>query len=88
VISAWTQHIKDENEKERFRQHVKSAEPVLERLQEMIDRELKDLENAENSTKIYDLPNWDYRQADGNGFKRFHKMLTKIITLDQKEELN
>jgi hypothetical protein len=85
MISAWTKHIRDPEEQERFRGQIKAAEPVLERLKEMLQEEMNSLERAETSTKIYDLPNWDYRQADGNGFRRYHNMLNKIITLDHKD---
>jgi len=85
MISAWTDHLKDPEEKERFKKHVLSSKAVLDRLQEIIDRIDEDDANLELNTKIYDLPNWDYRQADMNGARRRNRTISRIINLDQQE---
>jgi flagellin-specific chaperone FliS len=84
MISAWTKHLKEED-RERFNKTVQAAKPVLQRLQQLLDEEKSGLETAEISSKIYDSPNWDYKQAHTNGFKSALKMVSKIINLDQKE---
>lgn len=83
MISAWTKHISDEDEKQRFKNSVLGSKTVLDRLQELIDEMKADADNLEMSTKVYDVPNWDYRQADLNGYKRCLKQISKIINLDQ-----
>lgn len=83
MISAWTKHLKTEEEKVRFKSSVLGSKIVLERLQEIIKEVEDDLDKTELNTKIYDIPNWDYRQADMNGFRRALKTIDKIITLDQ-----
>jgi len=85
MISAWTKHLKTEEDKERFKNKLKGSKVVLERLQELLDEEKSGLETAEISSKIYDSPNWDYKQAHTNGFKAALKMVSKLITLDPKE---
>lgn len=85
MISAWTKHLKTDEEKERFRNAVLGSKIVLERLQSLINEMKEDVENTEMNTKIYDIPNWDYRQADTNGFKRCLKLINKLITLDQED---
>ena len=82
MISAWTKHLKTEDEKTRFKNSVLGSKLVLERLQELIKEVEDELDNTELNTKIYDIPNWDYRQADMNGFRRALKTITKIITVD------
>lgn len=84
MISAWTDHLKDPEEKERFKKHVLSSKAVLERLQELLNRIEDDYDRTELNTKIYDLPNWDYRQADMNGGRRVLNTVSKIINLDQQ----
>ena len=84
MISAWTKHLPDEDEKQRFKAAVAGSKPVLRRLQELLNEMHVDAEQTELNTKIYDIPNWDYRQADTNGFKRALKLVSKIITLDQE----
>jgi len=83
MISAWTKHLKTEEEKERFKNSVLGSKLVLKRLQELLKEVEDDLDNVELNTKIYDLPNWDYRQADNNGFRRALKTINKILTIDQ-----
>lgn len=83
MISAWTKHITNDKEKERFQNQVLGSKSVLLRLQELLDELKVDAEGMELNTKIYDIPNWDYRQADFNGYKRCLKQISKIINLDQ-----
>lgn len=82
MISAWTKHLKTDEEKDRFKNSVLGSKIVLGRLQELIKEVEDDLEKVELNTKIYDYPNWDYRQADGNGFRRALKTINKLITID------
>jgi hypothetical protein len=82
MISAWTKHLKEEN-KDQFRNEVLGSKQVLRRLQQLLDELKEDVETLELNPKIYDIPNWDYRQADVNGYKRCLKQVMKIINLDQ-----
>jgi len=82
MISAWTKHLKTEDEKARFKNSVLGSKIVLERLQQLIKEVEDDLDKTELNTKIYDIPNWDYRQADMNGFRRALKTIQTIITVD------
>lgn len=82
MISAWTKHLKTEDEKTRFKNEVLGSKRVLHRLQELIKEIEDDLDKTELNTKIYDIPNWDYRQADMNGFRRALKAIKTITTVD------
>ena len=82
MITAWTKHCKTEEEKEKFKNSVLGSKHVLDRLNILINEMKEDAGQTELNTKIYDIPNWDYRQADTNGFKRALKLVSKIITLD------
>jgi hypothetical protein len=86
MISAWTKHLKTEEEKERFRNSVLGSKTVLLRLQELINEMKEDVERTELDTRIYDMPNWDYRNADTTGYKRCLKQISKLINLDQQDK--
>jgi hypothetical protein len=88
MISAWTKNLKTEEDKERFTKSLMAARHVLDRLNELLEQEKAGLESAEISHKIYDSPNWDYKQAHTNGFKAAIKLVSKLITLDPKDILN
>ena len=88
MITAWTKHLKTEEEKEKFTKSLKASRYILGRLQQLLDEEKDGLESAEISPKIYETPNWDYKQAHTNGFKAALRMVSKLITFDQKETDN
>lgn len=83
MITKWTSHITDPEDKERFRSHILSAKPVLARLGQMLDEEESNLDMREISVTAFDNPNWAYRQAYMNGCRAFLKMIRKAIDLDQ-----
>jgi hypothetical protein len=83
MISAWTKNAKTQEEKEAFQKEVLGSKRVLNRLQVLLDEMKADVDTVELNTKIYDIPNWDYRQADMNGYKRCLKQISKLINLDQ-----
>jgi len=81
MITAWTKHL-PEDQKEKFKSEVLGSKRVLNRLQAIINEMKEDADKSELDTRIYEVPNWDYRQADTNGFKRALKLVSKIINLD------
>lgn len=85
MISAWTKNLKTDEDKVRFKNTVLGSKAVLERLQELLNEIEDEVNTLELNTKIYDIPNWDYRQADMNGFRRALRTIKKIITLDQQD---
>lgn len=83
MITAWTKNAKSQEEKEAFEKEVLGSKRVLQRLQVLLDEMKADADTLELNPKIYDIPNWDYRQADMNGYKRCLKQISKLINLDQ-----
>ncbi len=83
MIGAWTKNLKTEEEITRFKNQFKGSRGVFERLQELMDEEKTALESSEISSKIYDSPNWDYKQAHTNGFKAALKMVGTLIKPDK-----
>jgi hypothetical protein len=86
MITAWTKHLKTEEEQDKFKKSLLASKHVLGRLQELLDEEKDGLESAEISPKMYDSPNWDYKQAHNNGFKAALKMVGKLIKPDQEKQ--
>lgn len=84
MISAWTRHLKEGDEKERFKNSVLGSKIVLERLN-VILKELEDEQaRIERNTQIYESPNWAFKQAHLNGFSDCLNKVKKIITLDEQ----
>jgi hypothetical protein len=84
MITAWTKHIKDEEQKKRFQNDIINSKSVLFRLDELIQEELRTLEKTEENPKVYDLPNWDYRQAHYNGYRQMASVIRKIININDQ----
>jgi len=82
----WTHHLKEPEEKERFKKYVQNNRTLLERLSSILDSWEKQLTSEELSQKSYDSPSWAYEQADCNGYRRCLRDVQKILTLDQKEK--
>ena len=85
MITAWTKNLSSMDDQTRFKQHLLSSRAILERLQELLDEEKNALDAAEISPKMFDSPNWDYKQAYSNGFKAGLKMVSNLIYIDPKE---
>lgn len=86
MIRNWTLHLKTDEEKERFKREILSARGVLERLGEILKTEEDDIHSKERNTKVYEFPNWDYRQAHYNGYVDCLKHIQFLINLDQGNE--
>lgn len=85
MITAWTQHITNEDEKQRYLKSLKNAKWAFDDLSKMLDKHDADLETQEISPRSYDNANWPYRQAHTNGYRQAIRTIQKIINLDQKE---
>lgn len=81
--SVWTKHLKTKEEQERFASAVLGSKIVFKRLGELLDEEEAELLKMENN---YDNPNWDYRQADVNGYRRCLRKIHNLINLDQGKQ--
>lgn len=82
----WTSHLKTEEDKQRFAAAVNGAEPVLERLAQIIGIKEKDIDYVERSQKAYENPNWAYLQAHRNGYMTAIQSIKSLINLDQQKQ--
>lgn len=86
MYSVWTKHLNDEEKKEQFKNSILGSKQVLDRAVEILQEEEDAIVLAELNHKIYDLPNWDYRQAHDNGFKAGLRTARKLLTLDKQNK--
>lgn len=85
MIPNWTTHLKDPEEAKRFRQYIHQSKGVLDRLNEIMDKQVEELDEQETTATQYDSPSWAALQADRNGYRRAIRLVKKLITLDQKD---
>lgn len=84
MISAWTKHLSEPEEKERFKSAVLGSKIVLNRLTALLDEMEEDLNRSELSAKNYDTPNWAPKQAHVNGQKAQIRTIKFLLNLEQE----
>lgn len=86
MMPQWTNHLKDPEEKKRFRSYIYTSRTILDRQLDLI----KDMEDALDSKELdenqYDSPSWAARQADINGYRRCLRKMKQLLTLDPKDK--
>lgn len=85
MYSAWTNHLKTEEDKKSFAISVNRAKHVLNRLKTLLKADLEATSKVEISLKAYDNINWAYRQAHTNGYKKALTNILTLVDLDQQK---
>lgn len=86
MIPNWTAHLKDPEEKKRFRSYIYNSRGLLDRLSDIVKEMEEDLTQKELNMDTYDSPAWAAKQADINGSRRTIRAIQTLITLDPKEK--
>lgn len=86
MMPIWTHHLKDQDEKERFKKYVQNNRTILERLSAIANQWEDELKDKELDKDSYESPAWAYKQADNNGYRRCLRQLQLLLTLDQKDK--
>lgn len=83
MISAWTNHLETEEEKQKFREYVKSSKLLLNRLKDILQEQEASFDSIESSPKQFESPNWAYKQAYRNGQRSAVRSIITLIDLDR-----
>jgi phage terminase large subunit GpA-like protein len=86
MLPQWTLHLKDHEEKKRFRRYIYSSKGVLDRLRELIEQEEANISRKEYSEGSYDNPSWAALQAHRNGKREALNFVKHLLTFDPKDE--
>lgn len=87
MITAWTKHCTSIEDANKLKASILGSKIALNRLKDLMKEDEDAINSREVGSKVYDLPNWEYRQADANGYRRCLREYQKLLNLDQ-EELN
>lgn len=85
MIPQWTNHLKDPDEKERFKKYIYGSKALLERQTQIVEDWENELDQSETDKDQYTCPSWAALQADRNGYRRALRRFKKLTNLDQKE---
>ena len=76
--SSWTKGMSTAQEKEDIRGAFKQSLYFRKRMLELLQDKIEERERASMSDEGYDCPNWAYKQAANQGYK---KALLEVISL-------
>lgn len=86
MISEWTKNLRDPEAKSKFENQIYSAKAVLDRVNTLLDEQLKNLDRSETDISVFDSPNWAERQAFKNGQRKSLQDLKTLVSLDQQKD--
>lgn len=78
--SVWFNKCKTKEDKDSVKQSIMSQREPLDRLKEILEPMLKEVQPAAD----YDNPSWAYKQADRNGYNRALTTVLEMINLDKE----
>lgn len=85
MLIQWTNHLKTQEERDRFAGAVQGSRLVLERLSQILRQEEEEITRTELSVEGYDNPNWSHKQAFRNGQRSVYRKLQSLTNLDQQK---
>ena len=86
MIPNWTHHLRDPEEKKRFRKFIYGSRPILDRLLQLSREMEQNLDDKELAKDVYDSPSWAAKQADNIGYRRCLREFQQLLTLDPKDK--
>lgn len=75
----WTKHLESEDAVLDFEDTLQRSTTALRRLKELLEEELKEVLDADCTTKDFDNPNWTYLQAARVGEKTRLKKTLQLL---------
>ncbi len=85
MYTGWTAHLKEE-EKDAFQNRVWRSKDVLDRVNQLIESEIKAIDDTERDPKAYDNPSWPYKQAFKNGMRSGLSIIKQLVDLDKQKK--
>lgn len=88
MISKWTQHLTNPEDKKAFENELRGSKNVLNRLKTLMEEQETSLDYQELSLKAYDNPSWSHKQAHVNGIRQCIAFNKTLLNLDLQKETN
>lgn len=73
-----TAHLSTPEAREKFSQHIRASEDVLNRFRQLLDESLK--ESEKTNINDYEKASWAYLAADRSGYQRALKEVISLLT--------
>lgn len=83
IYTKWIKHLKGDDRQKEFLNRLMASKDVLNRLQTIIEEEIKSSSVNAKKKNSYSNPNWAYLQADNVGETRAYNQILKIISFEE-----
>jgi hypothetical protein len=80
LSTLWLSHLKDQKEKESFKQYILNANSLWDKLNTILENKIVKQKEID-----YVNPSWAYFQADQNGYNRAIKDIQELLPLTIKK---
>lgn len=81
----WTKHLKEEKDKESFRQILKNSSQLTDRLLRILSDRFNDIERRGMKEEDYATAGWETLQAFRNGKLATYKEVADLFDFSEKE---
>lgn len=79
IQKAWTAHLKNKEDQERFKTSLKESQRILKVLSSIIDSFIEQNDKDRLKKDMYSRPNWAIEQADLVGETRAYKKVQDFL---------
>lgn len=76
---AWTVHLRDQEAKKNFENVLRNSTTIMDRLRDILEQRLEDLELAESTDEFYETVNLDQRFYKNQGRKKELRDLLRLL---------
>ena len=80
---AWLKGAKTPEAKQDRKSVLQAGNAAFRVLKELLEDELKNLEDNELKSDVYNASNWAYLQADINGAKRTYRKVIDLLPIEE-----
>ncbi len=81
MITAWTKHLRTEEDKKKLEGSIRAAGWLLEHQTNILKDMDASLERQEYSPSSYENVNWAFRQAHSNGYRQAIREIIRLNDL-------
>lgn len=85
IATIWTENLSDPEKKAEFEKLLRNSTITLSRLRAIVQKYAKELMTVERNPKVFDDPNWAYKQAYTNGMLHTYAKLDQLLSFMDKE---
>lgn len=77
----WTKNLEDSLQRQQFATSYEGSKLVLDKLGELLDEKIAEIDRSNLTLKQYQSPNWAYETAHKNGMASAYQAVKDLVTI-------